>query len=166
MKTPTLFTVIIGAAFMVGAHAEVSKKDQAFFDKAAGGGLYEVEAGKLAQSRGQSEGVKSFGGMLVKDHGAANDELKALASKKGAALPSSLPADKQKNLEKLSKAKNFDKDFLEQVGLDDHKTDISLFEKTSKDADDAEVKMFAAKTLPALKAHREHAEGLKRSQKH
>ena len=43
------------------------------------------------------------------------------------------------------------------------KKDIQLFEKASKDADDAEVKAFAAKTLPTLKAHHEHAEGLKKA---
>jgi putative membrane protein len=164
-----LYSTAVTAAFLAfsvaTAVADVTKKDQDFFTKAAGGGMYEVDAGKLAQTKGQSDGVKSYGSMLVKDHGAANDELKALASKKGATLPSAIPADKQKKLEKLSKEKNFDKEFVEEVGLDDHRVDIALFEKTSKDADDADVKAFAAKTLPTLKAHREHAEGLKKSQK-
>jgi putative membrane protein len=165
---PSIFAAVAASSLLISAaaFAEVSKKDQEFFTKAAGGGLYEVEAGKLAQTKGQSEGVKSFGGMLVKDHGAANDELKALASKKGAILPAGVPADKQKKLDKLSKEKDFDKEFVNEVGLDDHKVDIALFEKTSKDADDADVKAFAAKTLPTLKAHREHAEGLKKNHKH
>ncbi len=81
-------------------------------------------------------------------------------------MPSALPADKQKKLDKLSKAKDFDKEFVNEVGLDDHKVDIALFEKTSKDADDAEVKAFAAKTLPTLRAHRTHAETLKKTGKH
>jgi putative membrane protein len=167
-------TKIVIAAFFTtaclalgsAAYAEVSKKDQEFFNKAAGGGMFEVEAGKLAQSKGQSDGVKSFGEMLVKDHGMANDELKALAAKKGAALPSAVPADMQKQLDKLAKAKDFDKDFIKDVGLSDHKKDIALFEKTSKGADDADVKAFAIKTLPTLKAHLSHAESLKTSAKH
>jgi putative membrane protein len=167
MKT-ILVSSIAAACLALGsaAFAEVSKKDQAFFTKAAGGGMYEVEAGKLAQSMGKSDGVKSFGDMLVKDHGMANDELKALASKKGAVLPAAVPADKQKKLDKLAKAKDFDKEFIKEVGLDDHKADISLFEKTSKGADDAEVKAFAAKTLPTLKAHLGHAESLRKGGKH
>jgi putative membrane protein len=166
MKTIHYAAVAAAAiALAGGAHAEVSKKDQAFFTEAGGGGLFEVEAGKLAQSKGQSEGVKSFGGMLVKDHSAANDELKALASKKGAQLPSSVPADMQKKLDKLAKARNFDKEFVEEVGLEDHKKDIALFEKTSKSADDADVKAFAAKALPTLKSHHEQAQSLKKSAK-
>lgn len=164
MKTSHLIAATVCLLGAV-AHAEVSKKDQEFITKAAGGGLYEVEAGKLAQSRGSSEEVKSFGAMLVKDHSATNEELKALASAKGAALPSTMPSDKQQRLDKISRAKSFDKEFVKEVGLDDHKKDISLFEKASKSADDNDVKAFAAKTLPTLKAHREHAEGLRKSVK-
>jgi len=167
MKTIVLST-LAAAGLVLGsaAFAAVSKKDQEFFKKAAGGGMFEVEAGKLAQSKGQSDGVKSFGEMLVKDHSAANDELKALAGKKGVTLPASVPASEQKKLDKLSKAKNFDKDFIKEVGLSDHKKDISLFEKTSKSADDADVKAFATKTLPTLKTHLQHAEDLKKAGKH
>src|SRR4051812_22174050 len=49
-----------------GADA-VSKKDQEFFTKAAGGGMFEVEVGKLAETRSTDPQVKSFGSMLVKD---------------------------------------------------------------------------------------------------
>lgn len=163
MKYATVFMPLIVALIASSAHAEVSKKDQEFFTKAAGGGMFEVEAGKLAESRGQSEDVKSFGGMLIKDHSTANDELKALASKKGAVLPAGVPAPQQKKLDKLAKAKNFDDEFVKEVGLKDHKTDISLFEKTSEHADDPEVKAFASKTLPTLKAHREHAKMLSKA---
>jgi putative membrane protein len=167
MKT-ILVTTLAAACLALGsgAFAAVSKKDQQFFTKAAGGGMFEVEAGKLAQSKGQSEGVNSFGAMLEKDHGAANDELKALAAKKGATLPSAVPADMQKKLDKLGKAKDFDKDFIKEVGLADHKKDIAMFEKTSKGADDADVKAFASKTLPTLKTHLGHAESLKKGAKH
>ena len=147
------------------AGAAVSKADQEFFTKAASGGMFEVEAGKLAESKGSDAGVKSFGSMLVKDHGAANDELKALASKKGASIPGAVPPDMQKKLDRLSGSKNFDKDFVNEVGLADHKKDIALFEKTSKRADDADVKAFAAKTLPTLKGHLEHAQGIKKTVK-
>lgn len=165
MKISHLAAAVLSVAFIATAHAEFSKKDQEFLTKAAAGGLYEVEAGKLALEKGSSDGVKAFGSMLVKDHGAANDELKDLAGRKGVTLPTSLPADKQSRLNKIANAKNFDKEFVEGVGLDDHKADISLFEKASKDADDSAVKAFAAKTLPTLKAHREHAESLKKSAK-
>lgn len=87
------------------------------------------------------------------------------AANKSAALPAALPSDKQSKLDKMSGAKDFDKTFIDEVGVDAHKTDISLFEKASKDADDADLKAFATKTLPTLQAHREHADGLKKGRK-
>lgn len=154
---------IIGAAF--AADAGIDKADRKFMEDAAAGGMFEVEAGKLAQSKGQSDGVKSYGSMLEKDHSAANDELKALAGKKGVTLPTALPKDQQKQLDKLAKAKDFDKDFVKDVGLHDHKKDISKFEKASKSAKDADVKAFAAKTLPTLQQHHQQAEALEKAVK-
>ena len=165
MKTKfTTMAIAAGLAAIASvAQAAASRDDTEFMTKAAAGGMYEVEAGKLAESRGTSPEVKSYGSMLIKDHSAAGDELKGLASKKGVALPATLPEKFQKKLEKLSKEKNFDKEFVKEVGLDDHKDDIKMFEKTSKKADDADVKAFATKTLPTLKMHREHAEMLRKS---
>jgi putative membrane protein len=162
-KISALAVAMCGLALSLGAHAQVSKKDQEFMNKAAAGGLYEVQAGNLAQEKARTPSVKSFGAMLTKDHTAANEELKALASSKGVTLPTAVPADKTKRLDKIAKAKDFDKEFVNEVGVDDHQHDIKLFEKASNDADDAQLKAFAAKTLPTLKAHREHAEGLKKA---
>jgi len=158
-----LLVATAALATAVAVHAQASKKDQDFMTQAAAGGLYEVQAGTLAKEQGQSPTVKAFGDMLIKDHSAANEELKTLARAKGVTLPAAVPADKKKRLDKIAKAKDFDKEFVNEVGLDDHKKDIQLFEKASKSADDAEVKAFATKTLPTLKAHREHAEGLQKA---
>lgn len=165
MKTSKIALALSGVVLAFAANADMSKKDQEFMEKAAVGGLYEVEAGSLAQSKGQSEGVKSFGAMLVKDHSAANEELKALAASKGMTLPAALPEAKRKRLEKISAHKDFDREFVKEVGRDDHKEDIRLFEKASKNADDVEIKAFATKTLPTLNAHKSHAESLEKNQK-
>jgi len=147
-----------------------AKADQTFMTKAAGGGIYEVEVSKMAASKAKNADVKAYAEMLVKDHTAANDELKQLASSKGVTLPSDMPSDKKAKMDKLSKSKDIDRDFIKQVGLDDHKADIALFDKASKDAKDADVKTFFGKTLPKLKDHRAEAEKLnsggKMSMKH
>jgi putative membrane protein len=146
------------------------KADQTFMTKAAGGGIYEVEVSRMAASKAKNADVKAYAEMLVKDHTAANDELKQLASSKGVTLPSDMPADKKARMDKLSKSKDIDRDFIKQVGLDDDKVDIALFDKASKDAKDADVKGFFSKTLPKLKDHRAEAEKLnaggKMSMKH
>src|SRR5260221_11518804 len=115
-KVSVMVAAILGLALSVGANAQVSKKDQEFLNKAAVGGLYEVEAGRLAQEKANSSDVKAFGEMLVKDHSSANDELKALATSKSAVLPSELPAEKKNRLAKVAEAKHFDKEFIREVG--------------------------------------------------
>jgi len=87
------------------------KGDQTFMTKAAGGGMYEVEVSKMAASKARNADVKAYAEMLVKDHTAANDELKQLASSKGVTLPSDMPADKKAKMDKLSKSKDIDRDF-------------------------------------------------------
>ena len=83
-----------------------------------------------------------------------------MAARKGVALPTTLPGDKQKQLDQLAKAQKFDQEFLSQVGLNYHRHDIALFEAAGKDADDPEIQAFALKALPKLKAHKDHAEDL------
>jgi putative membrane protein len=44
--------------------------------------------------------------------------------------------------------------------LDDHKKDISDFEKTAKDCKDAAIKSFAEKSLPVLMRHLDSAKAI------
>jgi len=137
----------------------LSKKDVKFINDAAEGGLMEVRMGELAQQKGQSPDVKSFGQRLVTDHTKANEELKQLASGKGVTVPSQLDDKHQKMLDKLSNASDFDKTFKD-MAIKDHKKDIKEFEKASKKCDDADLKAWIAKTLPTLQDHLSMAEQL------
>lgn len=147
-----------------GTGATVAAGDKKFLTTAAGGGMFEVEVGKLASAKATDPGVKSYGQMLVTDHTAANDKLKAIASTHGVTLPSSLPPAQQKSLDKLSEksGEDFDKAFIKEVGLKDHKKDISLFEHASKKAKADDIREFATATLPTLKQHLAEAEQLKK----
>ena len=142
------------------APAMVSRGDRGFFVTAAEDGMAEVELGKLAQQKGSSEQVKSFGNQMVTDHTKAGDELKALAATKGVTLPST-PGKHQKDIDKLGRKSgaDFDRDYARHM-VDAHKKAVSLFQKTAKSGDDADVKAFAGKTLPTLQQHLEHANTL------
>jgi putative membrane protein len=136
-----------------GAHAaSVSGPDVAFVKKAAAGGAMEVAIAKLAQEKAEHADVKAFAATLEKDHSAANDELKALASTKKIMLAEAAGhGPVHAKLEKLSGAA-FDRAFVAAM-LDDHKKDVAAFEKAASSAGDSDIKAFAAKTLPTLKAH-------------
>jgi len=162
--TALVLTAAAAAAFAAGDAGKLDKADKDFIDKAAAGGMLEVQWGKLAESKAQNAEVKTFSSMLVKDHSAANDELKTLAQSKGVTLPTALPKHEQGKVEKLEKAKNFDHEFMEE-NVEDHKKDVKEFEKASKSAKDPDVKAFAAKTLPTLQSHLQQAEALQKSLK-
>jgi len=63
------------------------------FILAAPRGMTEVKLGELAAQKGMRDDVKAFGQMMVKDHTAINDDLKALAVQKGVTLPGSLDSN-------------------------------------------------------------------------
>jgi putative membrane protein len=134
--------------------APIPKEDSSFVLEAAKGGMMEVEAGNLAQQNAASQRVKDFGAMMVRDHSAANNELKSMVTGRGMMLPDSLPSDMRKHMDQLKKltGKAFDNHYVSMM-LSDHKKDVSKFEKESKDAKDADIRNWAGKTLPTLKTH-------------
>lgn len=134
--------------------APTKEDDSEFAVKAASGGLVEVELGRMAQEKGQSAQVKAFGAQMMKDHTKANDELKALAARKNITLPTTPGEEQQKHINDLAKLSGaeFDKKYISYM-KDDHEEDVKEFKKAADDAKDADIKAFAAKTLPTLQQH-------------
>ncbi len=133
-------------------------QDRKFVTGAAWGGMFEVEAGKLAEKSSNAD-VKRFGQKMVADHTKANEELMSIAQKRGLVPPQGMGKDYQSELDKLQKKSgdDFDKTYMERM-VKDHKDTISLFEKEVKDGKDEEIKAFASKTLPVLKEHLQMAQ--------
>ena len=153
----------VGTSGTMSANATpLPAPDAQFVAKAAEGGQFEIEIGKLAAQKATDSAVKSFAQMLVDDHSAANDRLRQIATSHNVALPASLPDDKKKEIDQLSKLSGaeFDRQFVKMVGIKDHHHDIDAFEKASKDAKSDDVKSFAQSTLPTLKKHLAAAEKL------
>jgi putative membrane protein len=139
----------------------VAAADRQFAMKAGQGGIAEVELGKLAQTNAENQQVKSFADRMVKDHSAANDKLKQIASTNGIQLPTKMDADSEKMLNKLKSLKGaqFDSEYMTHM-VSDHKKDIAEFEQEAKSGH-AEFKQFASDTLPTLKEHLSQAESAK-----
>jgi putative membrane protein len=138
----------------VVANSNTSAPGGDFMAEAASGGMTEVELGKIASSKAQNAEVKKFAEMMVNDHTKANDELKALAVKKNITLPTTPNAKHQSTIQKFQSMSGaeFDKAYVDDM-LEDHEKDVAEFEKQSQSNPDADVKAFAAKTLPTLKKH-------------
>lgn len=141
----------------------VSSDDRNFVMEAASGGMAEVQLGKLAQQRGESEAVKKFGQRMVEDHGKSNAELAAIAKKLGIDVPKQPGKKHESAMKKLEglKGEKFDQAYAEQM-VKDHEATISLFEREAKSGQAAELKSFAEKSLPALQEHLKMAKALPR----
>jgi putative membrane protein len=131
-----------------------SNPDASFYKNAAEGGIFEVEAGHLAQDKGNSQQVKDFGAMMVKDHSAANDKLQGIAASKNITLPTSASVSQiaaKAKLEVLS-GDTFDKSYVKNQ-VKAHRDTIALFNKEISTGQDPEAKAFAKATLPTIQAH-------------
>ena len=137
----------------------------AFLPKAADGGMAEVQQGQVAQQKGTNDAVKNFGSMMVRDHSAANDQLKALATRRNITLPDSLGSKNKKMLDDLNKksTREFDKAYINAM-VKDHQEDIKEFEEAEKKVTDTEVKSFITNTLPTLKMHLDSAKAIQKRQ--
>jgi len=142
--------------------AALDDDDSKFFEKAASADMLEVESGRLAAKKATNSQLKKFGKRMATDHAQAIAKLRALAARKGVALPSAMSDDHQKKLAKLREeklGKNFDARFRDLM-VDSHKDAVSLFEHTAKDSQDPDVRAFAAKMLPKLQQHEAAAKAL------
>jgi putative membrane protein len=142
------------------SRATASATDSSFVMKAAEGGAKEVEAGKLASTRAANSDVKAFAQRMVKDHTKANGELTTLANSKQIDVKTK-SADSKELTDRLAKQSGaaFDKAYMDEM-VKDHQTTVALFERQSRDGDDAELKAWAGKQLPVLREHLKMAQDI------
>jgi putative membrane protein len=118
--------------------------------------MYEVEAGKIANQKGQSPQVKGFGQMMVEAHSKTTEDLKSvLANEKlKVDLPTKFDSKHQKLIDDLTAAsnENFDKMYANQQ-VNGHEEAAKLFDSYAKDGDNASLKQFAQATLPVIQEH-------------
>jgi len=155
-----LFTV----AFPLFSFAADSSPDQGFFTTIAEGGLAEVAAGKLAETKGTTPSVKQFGAMMVKDHGAANEKLKGIAAAKGIKLPME-PNLTQKGKAEMLEHKvgaEFDREYIDGQ-INDHIATEEVLQQEISSGKDADAKAFASEMLPKVQAHLKAVQDIKAS---
>ena len=135
---------------------------QAFVDMASASDMFEVEAGKLAQQIGKSQGVKDFGAMMVTDHTKSTADLKVAAGKaEGVMVNPKLTAKQQSDLDALKNAgDNFDATYQQQQ-VAAHEMALSMLQGYGQSGDNADLKAFATKTAPVVEGHLSKARNLK-----
>src|ERR1039457_6599486 len=145
------------------AATKLSMADESFILAAAQGGTTEVKLGELAAQKGARDDVKAFGQMMVKDHTAINDDLKALAAQKGVTLPDSLDAKHQGMVDKMAAltGSEFDTAYVADM-VKDHRMDAKEFKAESAKTKDADIKAFVDKSIPIVEAPLQHVTAMKK----
>lgn len=139
--------------------------DEDFAKEAAQGGLAEVKLGQLAEEKGSSNAVKSFGKRMVEDHSKANEQLKDVALREKVKLPTELSKKNQKTYDRLSELSGdaFDRAYARDM-IHDHQNDVAAFKQEASSGQNQAIKNFAVQTLPTLEDHlkmaREMEQGL------
>jgi putative membrane protein len=133
---------------------QVSKQAKQFVHEAARAGIAEVKLGKMATEQVESRDIKQFGQRMVTDHTKANDQLKAIAQDKNIEVPMGMNEKHQQIAEKLAKLQGaeFDRAYIRAM-VKDHEKAVELFSKEAQQGQDADLKAFAAETLPTLQEH-------------
>jgi putative membrane protein len=147
------------AQTMNAPRGTLAKADQTFLNDAAQSDLAEINMGKLAQQKGQSQDVKNFGQMLEQDHSQHLEKAKQAGQQIGVTPPSEPNAKQKKMYDHLSSLSGpqFDRQFAQEM-ISDHKADISKFEKQAKS--NGPLADFARQTIPTLQKQLQTAESL------
>lgn len=145
------------AAGVVGAVAAPAgaATDEGFVTNAAIGGMYEVQAGRIAAERSTNPKIKALGAKMVADHSKAGDELKPIAVSAGLTVPTALDQRHQGLIDNLRGAsdQDFDHVYLQQQEAAHNET-ATLLAGFSRGDGNAALKGWAGKTLPVVEMHK------------
>ena len=154
---------ILAAALLLGAvssPAFAQMPDQEFVNKAAVGGMFEIQSSRAVLDGGaNSAEIERFAQTMIEDHSRANETLKAIAADEDLTVPGDLDEKHSAMLEKIESAESMAATYAE-VQVTAHQETVDLFEQyTSEGGNDALVS-FAEETLPTLREHLDMARDL------
>lgn len=156
----------LDSATHADAMIPVSEEESKFAVTTASGSMLEIQASELAQQKSGNQRIKDFSAMMVSDHTKVSDELKSLAGMKNITLPPAPGDDHMDELKKLTEKSgtDFDKDYVKLM-INQHEKNIKNFEDMASNAQDADLRAFAAKNLPTLRSHLNAIQEIKSSMK-
>ena len=161
MTTPTTETASIRPATAENATREA----QDFINAAGQASLVEIRTSEMALEKSASADVKAFAQMMIDNHKASIDKLKAATSAASLRPPIDVLDDfhmrRINDLVEMDGDADFDADYG-ALQIDAHNDAIKLFEEYSRDPDaTAQLKMYADESLPTLQTHRAEAEKIR-----
>jgi putative membrane protein len=154
----------ITACLIAPAHAQelsLSAAGKLFLKEASSVDMMEVQLGKVAHDKGSSQEVKDFGDRMALDHGKANEELRAIATRDNLRLPVQVERKHTLMIARLSKLSGheFDRNYMKETIKNGIKN-IARYKKAIKRVKDQDLKAWTVNALPVLQQHLQLAQAV------
>jgi putative membrane protein len=166
LSTATIVATVLFLPALASAQdaTKLQAAEMDFVKQATAAGMAEVDVGKLGAEKAADQSVKQFAQRMVDDHSKANEQLIKILGDKKVEVPKELPADAASTKDRLSSLSgtDFDREFMTNM-VSDHEKAVALFDKESKEGQDAQLKQFAEQTLPTIQDHLKQAQQIQSS---
>lgn len=138
----------------VAAPGQTNQPDRGFARGAALGGLAEIEFGRLAEEKSQSDAVRGLARRMVEDHTKSNEQLTGLAGREQIPLPTELDPDHSRTRGQLANLSGpqFDIEYL-RLQLQDHQRAALLLQYEIGSGENAALQQYAMQNLPIILVH-------------
>ena len=145
-----------------GGTVKLNDKEVTFVKEAGAGNAAEIKLANLALKNGESQEVKDFANMMIKDHTQANDDLAVVAKNHNIDFPSKETAEQKGTYERLAKLKGaaFDKAYMADA-VEDHTKDVADYKEAQGEVKDGKLKEYVNKVEPIVAGHLQHAKDAK-----
>jgi putative membrane protein len=133
---------------------KVDNADAKFAMDATRGSLAEIAMSVDASQITRDEKIKRIADTLITSQGRISDELVAIARAKNVIMPMFISPDMDKKREALKKksGKDFDKAYISEM-ITGHQKALKLYKDAAKNCTDADLRAFAAKTVPRIQMY-------------
>lgn len=152
----------VGVGTMSAATTAATNSTEGFVTGLVTSDIYEIAAGKIAQTKGQSAAVKDFGKMMVTEHTAMSNEARPAIVASGEEIPVELDQRRKGLIDNLNAAgpADFDQVYLSQQEAA-HQEALTLLQGYADGGDNAALKAVAVKAIPKVQAHLEKVRQLR-----
>jgi putative membrane protein len=161
-----ILSLVLGGSI---AHAQTSKSNTAgsvlspadayFASQTSLGTPYQVDSGKLAQTKGTTEAIRSYAELMVSSHITVNNALEAILRRKAPLPPPTLLQAAYATMIwslQHEAGQTFDADYVTgQVNY--QRANATLYQYEIANGGDPDLKTFAQQTLPKILDHLDRA---------
>jgi putative membrane protein len=142
----------VGVAY--GDDNSLSQADRSFVAMVSQGGMFEVKAGEVGATHGNTQDIIDQATTEAHDHKLVGDKLKSIATTAGLSFPDKLNAEFQKKLDALSALSGvaFDTQYLKDME-EIHAKDGAAFAKEAQSGTNPALRSFAAETHRIVLRH-------------